>query len=152
MDAAIMVEELYAVEPSVSLTLLGIGLGLSTLLMGGSAEQHKEFLAPFLSGDGVPLASLVYSEPGGTANFFEEGGKGMQTTARRERDEWVVNGEKVHIPPIPTPPPISHHQPPRSGPPTAPAGTSAAPTCNASCAGTPPPAAPPPPPPSPPQP
>lgn len=49
MDAVIMVEEPYANEPSVSLTLLATGLGLSTLLMGGSAEQHKESLAPFLA-------------------------------------------------------------------------------------------------------
>lgn len=103
VDAVLMVEELYAVEPSVSLTLLGTGLGLSTLLMGGSAEQHEEFLKPFLSGEGVPLASLVYSEPGGTANFFEQGGKGMQKTAKREGAEWVVNGEKVET--------HSHHKP-----------------------------------------
>lgn len=100
IDVCLVVEELYAVEPSVALTLLSNALGLATLVAGGSEAQHKEFLGPFLSGVGAPLASLVYSEPGGSANFFEKGGGGMQTTARRDGDEWVLNGEKVclHFP------------------------------------------------------
>ncbi|KAI9842244.1 MAG: hypothetical protein M1837_007389 [Sclerophora amabilis] len=95
LDGVLAVEELHAVEPSVALTLLANGLGLSPLLMGGSPEQHQEFLPPFLSGEGAPLASLVFSEPGGSANYFEAGGKGMQTTAKRDGETWVLNGEKV---------------------------------------------------------
>ncbi|KAI4157888.1 MAG: hypothetical protein LQ342_007923 [Letrouitia transgressa] len=95
VNSCLAVEELHAVEPSVALTLLANGLGLSPLIMGGSPEQHKEFLAPFLSAEGSPLASLVFSEPGGSANFFELGGKGMQTTASKEGDRWILNGEKV---------------------------------------------------------
>ncbi|KAH8156006.1 hypothetical protein CIB48_g12239, partial [Xylaria polymorpha] len=34
-------------------------------------------------------------EPGGVANWLEKGGKGLNTTARKEGDEWVLNGEKV---------------------------------------------------------
>jgi alkylation response protein AidB-like acyl-CoA dehydrogenase len=55
-------------------------------------------LKPFLSGEGEPLASLVHSEPGGTANYLEKGGKGLQTTARKEGDDWIVNGDKVRCP------------------------------------------------------
>jgi alkylation response protein AidB-like acyl-CoA dehydrogenase len=70
------------------------GLGLTPLNIAGKPE-HAEFLAPFLSGEGAPLASLVFSEPGGVANALEKGAPGFQTTARLDGDEWVINGEKM---------------------------------------------------------
>ena len=57
--------------------------------------EHKEYLAPFLSGEGEPLASMVFSEPGGVANWLEKGAPGLNTTATLEGDERVLNGEKV---------------------------------------------------------
>lgn len=95
LDSAIMAEQMYKVDRSLSLTIFGMFLGLAPLMFGGTPAQHEEFLKPFLSGEGEPTASLVHSEPTGTANWLEKGGKGLQTTARREGDEWVINGEKV---------------------------------------------------------
>jgi alkylation response protein AidB-like acyl-CoA dehydrogenase len=94
VEAAIMVEECYSVEPSAALTIFATGLGLTPLNILQKPET-KEFLEPFLSGTGAPLASLVFSEPGGVANWLEKGGKGLNTTARKEGDEWVLNGEKI---------------------------------------------------------
>lgn len=94
VEAAIMVEECYAVEPSAALTIFATGLGLTPLNIAGKPE-HAEFIAPFLSGEGAPLASLVFSEPGGVANALEKGAQGFQTTARREGDDWVIDGEKM---------------------------------------------------------
>jgi alkylation response protein AidB-like acyl-CoA dehydrogenase len=94
IEAAIMVEECYSVEPSAALTIFATGLGLTPLNIAGKPE-HAEFLAPFLSGEGAPLASLVFSEPGGVANALEKGARGFQTTAKREGDEWIINGEKM---------------------------------------------------------
>jgi alkylation response protein AidB-like acyl-CoA dehydrogenase len=95
LDAAILVEEMYKSDRSVSLTIFGTGLGLSPLLVGGTPAQHETFLKLFLSGEGEPLASLVHSEPGGSANYLEKGGKGLQTVARKDGDDWIVNGDKV---------------------------------------------------------
>jgi nitroalkane oxidase len=94
LEAAILVEDLYAVEPAVSLTIFATGLGLTPLKLTGKPE-HKEFMAPFLSQEGEPLASLVFSEPGGVANYLEKGASGLVTTATLEGDEWVLNGEKI---------------------------------------------------------
>ncbi|RYC61364.1 hypothetical protein CHU98_g4840 [Xylaria longipes] len=94
VEAAILVEEFYAVEPSASLTIFATGLGLTPFRLVQDPDKH-DFLAPFLSGTGSPLASLVFSEPGGVANWLEKGGKGLNTTARMEGDEWVLNGEKI---------------------------------------------------------
>ena len=95
-ESAILVEECYAVEPSAALTVFATGLGLTPFnLLRGKLGAAKEFLVPFLSGTGSPLASLVFSEPGGVANWLEKGGKGLNTTAYRDGDEWVLNGEKI---------------------------------------------------------
>lgn len=94
-DAAIVVEEMYAVETSASLTMLATGLGLTPLIMAGTPELHTKFLAPFISGEGTPLASLVFSEPAGSANFAETGGPGFCTVARIEGQDYVINGEKI---------------------------------------------------------
>ncbi|KAK8216625.1 acyl-CoA dehydrogenase/oxidase C-terminal [Phyllosticta capitalensis] len=119
VDAALVVEELFAVEPSAALTLLGTGLGLTPLFV--VAEDGDEgvkklvgrrlapFLAAGLEGDGgkegegdgeeeeAPLASFVHSEPRGTANWLERGGSGLGVTAwlDDERGEWVVSGDKM---------------------------------------------------------
>jgi alkylation response protein AidB-like acyl-CoA dehydrogenase len=95
IDAAIVVEEFHAVEPSTAITILGTGLGLTPLILAGSKEQHEKFLAPFLKQEGEMLASFAHSEPNGTANWLEKGAPGLQTTAYRDGDDWIVNGEKV---------------------------------------------------------
>ena len=95
VDLAIMVEELYAVDTSASLTILGTALGLTPLIMAGTPELQKKFLAPFLSGEGTPLGSLVFSEPWGSANFADESGAGFRTTATEDGDYYILNGEKV---------------------------------------------------------
>ena len=97
IDAGLIGEELYAVESSASLTILATGLGLTSVVLHGSPEQHKKFLAPFLDGSlSAPIASLVSSEFTGSANFFaDDGGKGVLTTAKLEGDEYVLSGEKA---------------------------------------------------------
>lgn len=96
IDAALALEEQYPVDPSLSLTIAATGLGLTPLILGGNPKLYEKFLSPFLTGDGEPLASLVHSEPDGTANWLEKGGKGLQTTAYCQKDgTWIINGEKV---------------------------------------------------------
>jgi alkylation response protein AidB-like acyl-CoA dehydrogenase len=73
IEAAILVEEFYAVEASASLTIFGTGLGLTPLCLAFRPEV-AEFLQPFLSGQGTPLASLVFSEPGGVVCSLSRSG------------------------------------------------------------------------------
>ncbi|OGM40787.1 hypothetical protein ABOM_011146 [Aspergillus bombycis] len=95
VSTALQLEEHYAVDASVSLTIAATGLGLAPLIIAGNPDLWNRFLPPFLSGDGEPLASLVHSEPGGTANWLESGGNGLQTTAYEKDGQWIINGEKL---------------------------------------------------------
>jgi nitroalkane oxidase len=67
-DMAILAEEFYSVNASVTLTMLGTVLGLLPILLGGTPDQCRRLLAPFLKTSGAPLAAFCSSEPGGSAN------------------------------------------------------------------------------------
>ncbi len=56
----------------------------------GTDEQKREFLAPALAGERI--AALGVSEPGAGSDVA-----GMQTTARRDGDDYVINGSKMWI-------------------------------------------------------
>jgi butyryl-CoA dehydrogenase len=97
-DTAIMVEELYAVNASVTLTLMATFLGLLPLLIGGTEEQRSRLLPPFLKQAGAPLAGFCATEPGGSANVASPPpGEGVRTTARFSGDRWIIQGRKSWI-------------------------------------------------------
>jgi nitroalkane oxidase len=97
-DTAIMVEELYAVNASVTLTLIGTVLGLLPLLIGGTEEQRSRLLPPFLEQAGAPLAGFCATEPGGSANAASPPpGEGVRTTATLRGDRWIIEGRKSWV-------------------------------------------------------
>jgi len=98
VETAIMVEELYAVNASLTLTLMGTVLGLLPLLIGGTKEQRSRLLVPFLKQAGAPLASFCATEPGGSANpASAPPGEGVRTTARLLGDRWTIDGRKSWV-------------------------------------------------------
>jgi nitroalkane oxidase len=98
VDMAIMAEEFYGVNASVTLTMLGTVLGLLPILLGGTPEQCGRLLAPFLKKSGAPLAGFCSSEPGGSANAASPPpGEGVRTTAELAGENWVINGRKKWV-------------------------------------------------------
>jgi alkylation response protein AidB-like acyl-CoA dehydrogenase len=97
-DIAIMVEELYAANASVTLTLIGTVLGLMPLLIGGTKEQRARLLPQFLKPAGAPLAAFCATEPGGSANPASPSpGEGVRTAARLAGDSWIIQGRKSWV-------------------------------------------------------
>lgn len=98
IDTAIMAEELYAVNASVTLTLIGTVLGLLPLLIGGTEEQRSRLLPPFLEQSGAPLAGFCATGPGGSANVASPPpGEGVRTTATLRGDRWIIEGRKSWV-------------------------------------------------------
>ncbi|KAH7305297.1 acyl-CoA dehydrogenase/oxidase [Stachybotrys elegans] len=95
LDMAVIIEEFYAVNGCIMNHVVGTALGLLPLIIGGTPEQQQKFLAPFLSESGDAIAGLAHSEPGGTANFLEKGGKGLGCTAKKDGDFYIINGDKL---------------------------------------------------------
>ncbi len=97
-DTAIMVEELYAVNASVTLTLIGTVLGLLPLLIGGTEAQRSRLLPAFLKKTGAPLAGFCATEPGGSANAASPPpGEGVRTTATLRGERWIIEGRKSWV-------------------------------------------------------
>jgi nitroalkane oxidase len=98
MELAILAEEFYSINASVSLTLIGTLLGLFPILLGGTAGQRERLLASFLKRRGAPLAAFCATEPGGSANAASPPpGEGVRTTAKLDGDQWIVRGRKSWI-------------------------------------------------------
>ncbi|MFF3371639.1 acyl-CoA dehydrogenase family protein [Streptomyces sp. NPDC002680] len=87
---AIMAEEMAATSS------VGIGLGLQNdvlppyLMHLTSPEQKARWLPGVISGE--TICALALSEPSAGSDL-----KGIRTTARRDGDEWVIDGSKTFI-------------------------------------------------------
>jgi alkylation response protein AidB-like acyl-CoA dehydrogenase len=98
LEMAVVAEEFYAVDVNVTLTMFGTLLGLLPVMLGGTPEQQRRFISPFLERSGAPLAALCNSEPGGSANFAAPPpAEGTRTEARLDGDQWVINGRKQWV-------------------------------------------------------
>jgi butyryl-CoA dehydrogenase len=98
IELAILAEEFYSINASVSLTMIGTLLGLLPILLGGSAEERDRLLGSFLKKSGAPLAGFCATEPGGSANAASPPpGEGVRTTAKLEGDHWIIRGRKSWV-------------------------------------------------------
>ncbi|MFP4533696.1 MAG: acyl-CoA dehydrogenase family protein [Desulfobacterales bacterium] len=67
-----------------------LNIALPPVLNLGTEEQKKKFVPPVLSGE--KIAALGITEPGGGSDVA-----GIQTTAERDGDHYVINGSKTFI-------------------------------------------------------
>ena len=88
--ACIVIEEVARVCASSSLIPICNKLGTMGLLMRGSEELKKQVLPSIAAGEAVASYALSEREAGSDA-------AAMRTKARREGDEWVLNGAKCWI-------------------------------------------------------
>src|ERR1700732_851686 len=90
IDMAIVAEEFYSVNASITLTMLGTVLGLLPILLAGTPEQAGRLLKPFLKKSGAPLAGFCSTEPGGSANAASPlPGEGVRTVGKPEGGNWI---------------------------------------------------------------
>jgi alkylation response protein AidB-like acyl-CoA dehydrogenase len=88
---AICVEEVARVDGSMALTIASHnGLGTGHVLAFGSEPQKRKYLAKAASGEW--LAAWALTEPGSGSDAAA-----LRTTARRDGDDWVIDGTKSFI-------------------------------------------------------
>jgi alkylation response protein AidB-like acyl-CoA dehydrogenase len=91
MCYALSVEEIAKVSGSLALTLAAhTSLGTMPIVDFGSDEQKREFVPPLARGD--HLGAFGLTEPGAGSDSGA-----TKTTATREGDSYVINGQKAWI-------------------------------------------------------
>src|ERR671927_218702 len=91
ISLGLVCEELEAVDTSLRVAMsVHTGLNSLTLYAWGTEEQKQKYLVPQAKGE--KLATYGLTEPGAGSDVV-----GTRSVARREGDEWVLNGEKMWI-------------------------------------------------------
>jgi len=89
----LIMEELFWGCAGIALAISGTGLPLMALWSGGTPDQLQTW-APRMMGtpDDPQIAAFAVTEPQSGSDVSS-----LRTRARREGDEWVINGRKVFI-------------------------------------------------------
>jgi short-chain 2-methylacyl-CoA dehydrogenase len=92
LTLCLAIEELGRVDQSIGITLeAGVGLGAAPIAEFGTEEQKRRWLPELASGE--RLGGFGLTEAGGGSDVY-----GATTTkARRDGDEWVIDGGKQFI-------------------------------------------------------
>ena len=89
MDTVIAVEELSKACAGIALSLFGTGLGTYPIMLHGNDEQKEKYL-PRIARGTVAAFGLTEANAGSDAG-------GIQTTAVKDGDEYILNGTKQWI-------------------------------------------------------
>ncbi len=90
LEHATILEEFWRVDPGLGQVFSSLTFGAEELQFFGSEEQKKKYLPPLVKGDWIMGFSITEPEAGSdTASAV--------TTAKKEGEEYVINGNKVMI-------------------------------------------------------
>jgi len=85
---ALVIEELARFDSSVAVTIgATVSIAGDPVLLFGTEEQKQRWLVPLAQGE--HLGAFASTEPSGGSDI-----QAARTTARRDGDEWVINGTK----------------------------------------------------------
>jgi short/branched chain acyl-CoA dehydrogenase len=91
LSFAIALEELARVDSSVAITVAAsVSLGGVPILNFGTEEQKQRWLVPLARGE--TIGAFASTEPGGGSDV-----QGISTTARKDGNDWLINGSKAYI-------------------------------------------------------
>jgi hypothetical protein len=90
LETCIITEEGTRVDPGLGFISVGVTLGSEVILYYGTDEQKERYLPPLAKGEGTSCLAVTESNAGSDV-------AGIQTTALKDGDEWVINGSKMFI-------------------------------------------------------
>ena len=86
----IAAEELFAADAGIGLCIQSAAFGADAIIGFGTDEQKERFLEPVATGEAIMGAAISETDTGSDVSS-------VSTRARKEGDEWVVDGNKMWI-------------------------------------------------------
>ena len=90
VELAIVVEELFAIDPGIGLCITSAAFGADAIREFGTEAQKERYLEPVATGEAIMGTAI--SESGAGSDVTS-----VSTRARKDGDEWVIDGSKMWI-------------------------------------------------------
>jgi len=90
LEQAMVLEEFWRIDPGIGQQLSSISFGAEELLLYGTEEQRKKYLPSLFEGEGI--MGFAITEPDAGSDTAS-----ASTTAVKDGNEYVINGNKVMI-------------------------------------------------------
>jgi acyl-CoA dehydrogenase len=90
LDTAIIIEELFAADAGIGLSIVACSFGADALMGFGTEEQKEQFLRPVAEGEAIMGTAISEPDVGSDVSA-------VATSAEKDGDEWVINGNKMWI-------------------------------------------------------
>ena len=87
---AIIVEELFAADPGIGLSISSAAFGADALSEFGTEKQKEEYLRPVATGEAIMGSAISEPDVGSDVSS-------VSTSAEKDGDEWVIDGNKMWI-------------------------------------------------------
>ncbi|MFC1868559.1 acyl-CoA dehydrogenase family protein [Thermodesulfobacteriota bacterium] len=88
-EHALALEEFWRVDPGCGSILL-TAFGSRLILLHGTEEQKQRYISPLTKGEAI--MGTAVTEPDAGSDIF-----GIRTTAKKDGDEYVINGTKMFV-------------------------------------------------------
>jgi alkylation response protein AidB-like acyl-CoA dehydrogenase len=86
----VIIEELFAADAGTGLSIAAAAFGADALIGFGTDDQKERFLEPVATGDAIMGSAISEPDVGSDVSA-------VSTSAEKDGDEWVVNGNKMWI-------------------------------------------------------
>jgi len=90
MEKCLVSEEFFRVDPGLGSVLISATFGADMIELFGTEEQKKSYLVPITKGEAVMGSAITEPDAGSDVSS-------VRTTATRDGDGYVINGNKMFI-------------------------------------------------------
>lgn len=90
LESALILEELFSIDPGIALSVVSTGFGSEAIMGFGTEEQKEKYLEPVAKGEAIMGAAISEPDTGSDVSS-------VSTSAEKKNGQWVINGNKMWI-------------------------------------------------------